>query len=157
MVGCTIHAWTVMGSVDVPSLNGLFWAAFLLVLNDPWTKFALLKPDVESNGKNFQEDKTGQNGHPKEQKTKLTYTAVPYPSTIKARIPWTFKLITALTLDNWLISYQPHDKTQPPPPHPKSRTSLFVSLTALQHASETLRAAVHDILLDLAAELMRSV
>ena len=129
MVGCTIHAWTVMGSVDVPSLNGLFWAAFLLVLNDPWTKFALLKPDVESNGKNFQEDKTGQNGHPKEQKTKLTYTAVPYPSTIKARIPWTFKLITALTLDNWLISYQPHDKTQPPPPQPKSRTSFILTTT----------------------------
>ena len=54
MVGCTIHAWTVMGSVDVPSLNGLFWTAFLLVLHDPWTKFALLKPDIEINGDTYQ-------------------------------------------------------------------------------------------------------
>ena len=129
MVGCTIHAWTVMGSVDVPSLNGLFWAAFLLVLHDPWTKFALLKPDVESNGHIVQSDYTGQNGHPKQQKIKSTYTTVPYPTTLKARIPWTFKLMSALTLDNWLISYQPHDKTQPTPPQPKSRASFILTMT----------------------------
>ena len=76
-----------MGSVDVPSLNGLFWTAFLLVLNDPWTKIALLKPRVGSNGKNVQGDRTGQNGHPKEHEIKLTYAAVPYPPTLKDRIP----------------------------------------------------------------------
>lgn len=129
MVGCTIHAWTVMGSVDVPSLNGLFWAAFLLVLNDPWTKFALLKPDVESDGKIVQSDHTGQNDHHKEQRIKPTYTAVPYPSTFEARIPWTLKLITALPLDNWLISYPPHDKTQPSSSQTKTRSSFIFTTT----------------------------
>lgn len=119
MVGCTIHAWTVMGGVDVPSLNGLFWSFFLLVLKDPWTKFALLKPDVETNGMTVNEDHarpddhakaiqypngttvvdnhTKQDGHAKSiqhQNTKPSYTAVPYPPTLQSRIPWTFKLIS---------------------------------------------------------------
>jgi hypothetical protein len=145
MVGCTIHAWTVMGSVDVPSLNGLFWAAFLLVLHDPWTKFALLKLDVESNGEIVQDDKTSQNGHGKEKKINPTHTAVPYPSTLKTRIPWTFKLMSGLTLDNWLISYPPHDKTQPSSPQPKTRTSFILTTT--------LHACTAYLILDLTCAL----
>jgi hypothetical protein len=57
MVGCTIHAWTVMGGVDVISLNGLFWTTFLLVLKDPWTEFTLLKPKME------EEESHGQTGN----------------------------------------------------------------------------------------------
>ncbi|KAK5113783.1 hypothetical protein LTR62_003167 [Meristemomyces frigidus] len=37
--GMTFRAWWIMGAVDVLSVNGLLWAAFLLVLNDPWRDF----------------------------------------------------------------------------------------------------------------------
>lgn len=145
MVGCTIHAWTVMGSVDVPSLNGLFWSAFLLVLHDPWTKFALLKPDIETDRKYSPNDLTGQNGQLKEQGIKPAYTAVPYPSTLQARIPWTFQLVSGLTLDSWLISYQPHDETQPSSPQPKTRTAFILSMT--------IHACIAYLILDLTSAL----
>ena len=48
ILGCTIHAWIIMESVDVPSLNTLFWSAFLLVFNDPWNDFAMLKANGET-------------------------------------------------------------------------------------------------------------
>lgn len=130
MVGCTIHAWTVMDSVDVPSLNGLFWSAFLLVLHDPWTKFRLLRPNVDAKSKIL--DYKEQDGHFKShqsQTTKPQYATIPYPPTLGARIPWTFKLMSNLTLDNWLISYQPHDKRQPALPQPRTRASFVLHTT----------------------------
>lgn len=152
MVGCTIHAWSVMGSVDVPSLNGLFWAAFLLVLNDPWTDFTLLKPDVETNGKIDSVDRKRENGKQngyvkviQQHNTRPTCTAIPYPPTLKARIPWTFKLISSLPLDNWLISYPPHDNLQPTSPQPKPLKQFILTTT--------LHAALAYLTLDLTSAL----
>lgn len=129
MVGCTIHAWTAMGGVDVPSLDMLLWALFLLVFKDPWTEFAFLEPTTA--GTQAPCDQTMHNGHDKmaHQLNRPAHTAVPYPITLRARIPWTFNLVSSLPLDNWVISYRHHDRQQPRPPAAKSRKDFILIMT----------------------------
>lgn len=56
-----------------------------------------------------------------------------------------YRLQSALTLDNWLISYTPHDKTQPPPPPSKTRSSFILNTT--------LHACIAYLTLDLTCAL----
>ncbi|KAL1588918.1 hypothetical protein WHR41_02581 [Cladosporium halotolerans] len=133
IVGSTIHAWIAMGSIDVPTMDILLWALFLLVFKDPWTEFAQLKPNAQASNTTVQHTKQQHDPKPTPGPTNNnSYTSTPYPPTLRARLPWTLNLLTSLTLSNWHISHPSHDKHQPRPPASPTRTA-FLSHT-LFHA-----------------------
>ncbi|TKA74143.1 hypothetical protein B0A55_06827 [Friedmanniomyces simplex] len=141
LVATTVHAWWIVGGVDVISVDTLLRALLLIVLKDPWSDFRYVSktsihqhnndqsteiatglPAVTADGKVDEQTSLAQpNGHHTgsdvpEPPTSPDTTEQSYPGTLRERLPWVGTLLVSMRLNNWKIRSVSHDRTQPPIP-----------------------------------------
>lgn len=141
----TVHAWYAMNGTDVISVDVLFQALFFLAFQDPWTRYAYVPPPVEGPTTPLEPkcaDATTAEPVSNTDSDERTPLKPPppqpssnppplpqgqrYPSTLRARVPWTLTLLSSIRLNNWRIGHPSHDTRQPPAPAFRTRTRFLL-------------------------------
>jgi hypothetical protein len=124
-----IHAWIVMGGIDVISFDLLLHAYHLLLFNDPRRDFKRMieiPKTVLVKTQTSGLDNTGKD----EPTTK--YIEQPYPTKWSERLPWIGTLLISMRFIDWKIASPSHDTKQPARhPHPPSHFR-FISTAVLR-------------------------
>lgn len=149
ILASTMHAWMVMGCIDVISVNAVLWSFYFLLLRDPWRDFTRIErsaastavdgPKSYSNGSvdasQLPTNDVNKDSRPATNKagplveTKHNVGEESYPLILSQRIPWIIRLLISIRLNNWKIGLPSHDNQQPPPPGFRTRREFL--LTAL--------------------------
>lgn len=139
ITGSLVHAWTVMGGIDVISFDMLLHAYHLLLFNDPRRNFRRVveKPQIVTKQTSKMDDDTGN-----EKPTSPKYIDQPYPKDWTERLPWIGTLLISMRFIDWKIGSPSHDSKQPAR-HPNPPSHLRFIATAL------LRTVTGYIVLDL--------
>jgi hypothetical protein len=125
-----IHAWVVMGGIDVISFDMLLHAYHLLLFNDPRRNFrrVIEEPQtaVVTNTQTPGLDKDSGN----DESTRPRYIEQPYPTTWSERLPWIGTLLISMRFIDWKIGSPSHDSKQPAR-HPNPPSHLRFILNAV--------------------------
>ncbi|KAI5273927.1 hypothetical protein E4T47_02959 [Aureobasidium subglaciale] len=122
-----IHAWIVMGGIDVISFDTLLHSYHLLLFNDPRRHFRRVVATERSEPATAKENQTpllgnSTNGSVKDEFTTPRYVEQSYPRNWSERLPWIGTLIISMRFVDWKIGSPSHDSKQPdrcsnPPTH----------------------------------------
>jgi hypothetical protein len=127
ITGSLVHAWIVMGGIDVISFDMLLHAYYLLLFNDPRRDFVrLVEPPKTYSVARNQTSITGK--HTDEDK--LRYIEQPYPKKWSERLPWIGTLLISMRFIDWKIGSPSHDAKQPAR-HPNPPSHFRFILTAV--------------------------
>jgi hypothetical protein len=125
-----IHAWIVMGGIDVISFDLLLHAYHLLLFNDPRRDFKRMievPKTVVAKNRTPGLDNTG-----KDEPTPTKYIQQSYPTNWSERLPWIGTLLISMRFIDWKIGTPSHDIKQPARhPHPPSHFR-FISTAILR-------------------------
>ena len=112
--GSAIHAWYVIGAVEVMSVTVVLWATALLGCRDGRT-FVRVKwarnPGGQVEEINGFTDIKAKSLEVAEHSGPITEEA--HPETLRARIPWVCALLVSLRLTGWRVGDGKHDAAQP--------------------------------------------
>jgi hypothetical protein len=124
ITGSLVHAWVVMGGIDVISFDMLLHAYYLLLFNDPRLDFVRLveAPKADSNQTPMTDKHTDED--------KPRYIEQSYPKNWRERLPWIGTLLISMRFIDWKIGSPSHDAKQPAR-HPNPPSHFRFILTAV--------------------------
>ncbi|KAG9687842.1 hypothetical protein KCU95_g11022, partial [Aureobasidium melanogenum] len=127
-----VHAWTVMGGIDVISFDMLLHSYHLLLFNDPRRHFRRILARPATAEKTRTPELGSRDG--KDESTTLQYVEQAYPAKWSERLPWIGTLLISMRFVDWKIGSPSHDSRQPdrcPKPPSHSRFILIAILRTL--------------------------
>ncbi|KAI5196711.1 hypothetical protein AUEXF2481DRAFT_30477 [Aureobasidium subglaciale EXF-2481] len=109
-----IHAWIVMGGIDVISFDMLLHSYHLLLFNDPRRHFRRVVATERSEPATAKGNQTPLLGNSanisvKDESTTPRYVEQSYPSNWNERLPWIGTLIITMRFVDWKIGSPSHD------------------------------------------------
>ncbi|KAH0344851.1 hypothetical protein KCU83_g8129, partial [Aureobasidium melanogenum] len=115
-----VHAWTVMGGIDVISFDMLLHSYHLLLFNDPRRHFRRILAKTATAEKTWTPGLGSRVG--KGESTTPQYVEQAYPAKWSERLPWIGTLLISMRFVDWRIGSPSHDSRQPdrcpnPPSH----------------------------------------
>ena len=142
ITGSLVHAWIIMGGIDVISFDMLLHAYHLLLFNNPRRNFLRVveKPQHTIGAKDHTYEAKDQLGE--DELTKPHYIDQPYPTNWTERLPWIGTLLISMRFIDWKIGSPSHDSRQPAR-HPNPPSHLRFIATAL------LRTTIGFVVMDL--------
>jgi hypothetical protein len=121
-----IHAWIVMGGIDVISFDMLLHAYHLLLFNDPRRDFRRIV-EVPKRGVGKKNKTPGLDDTDEDEPTSK-YIEQPYPTKWNERLPWIGTLLISMRFIDWKIGNPSHDTKQPARhPHPPSHLRFILT------------------------------
>jgi hypothetical protein len=130
ITGSLLHAWIVMGGIDVISFDMLLHAYYLLLFNDPRCDFVRIvetpatDPAAKSQAPVLDNPDGDVNPIPPR------YIEQPYPTRWSERLPWIGTLLISMRFIDWKINSPSHNAKQPAR-HPDPPSHLRFILSAV--------------------------
>ncbi|KAI4728564.1 hypothetical protein E4T49_03631 [Aureobasidium sp. EXF-10728] len=125
-----VHAWTVMGGIDVISFDMLLHSYHLLLFNDPRQNFRrVVESPKTATAERSQTLRLGSSVR-KDESTTPQYVDKSYPANWSERLPWIGTLLISMRFIDWKIGSPSHDSKQPAR-HPDPPIHLRFILTAV--------------------------
>ncbi|KAK4619690.1 hypothetical protein CLAFUW4_11534 [Fulvia fulva] len=121
-IASTIHAWLMMGSLDVVSVDTLWWTLFFLVFRDPRKDFRRI---VEAGGGEV-DHKDGRIAKPKNRFPEIKEQG--YPKDFLSRLQWVLPLTQERPLTSWKTGEASHDAKVLSPYITQSRWTFIRSI-----------------------------
>jgi hypothetical protein len=128
ITGSLVHAWIVMGGIDVISFDMLLHAYYLLLFSDPRRNFVRIveapKTDILAKNQTPIMDKHTDG----DKATSPKHIEQPYPKDWSERLPWIGTLLISMRFIDWKINSPSHDAKQPARhPNPPSHLRFILS------------------------------
>lgn len=127
-----VHAWIIMGGIDVISFDMLLHSYHLLLFNDPRRNFRRVVAINESKPATAGEVKSAVSDvhDHQDESTTPQYVDQSYPAKWSERLPWIGTLLHSMRFVDWKIGVPSHDSRQPDR-HPNPPSHLRFILTAI--------------------------
>ncbi|EME41561.1 hypothetical protein DOTSEDRAFT_73854 [Dothistroma septosporum NZE10] len=129
-IASTVHAWLSMGSLDVVSVDTLWWTLFFLVFRDPREDFRRLVDAAENNeDQGMVTSMSIDRASTDYQTGQCPATAEHgYPERFRRRLQWVLFLIQERLLTSWKTGERSHDAKVLPPYIKQSRRTFIISI-----------------------------